>query len=182
MPYDDDGSADIASREGAKALEEARQRCTEALYLLDAEITGDPQVAPLGTEMGDSNPMPEIHASILLYWRQLRPHLLDRAQPHWTGECYNEPVSVVKIPTGPAIEHMDVGGQVRRERIEGLGDVADWTMKSVERGTETTQCYLSPAAVTAIHDKLFEVQNRLGLYVAGREDTGQRRGSGPSTI
>jgi hypothetical protein len=182
MPYDDDGSADIASREGAKALEQARQRCTEALYMLDAEITGDPQVAPLGAEMSGSNPMPEIHASILLYWRQLRPHLLGRAHPHWTGECYNTAIATVKIPTGPAIEHMDIGGQMRRERIEGLQDVADWTMKSVDRGTETTQCYLSPAAVTAIHDKLFEVQNGLGLYVAGREEAGERRNSGPSTI
>jgi hypothetical protein len=175
MPYDDDGSADIASREGAKALEQARQRCTEALYMLDAEITGDPEVAPLGAKIGSNNPMPEIHASVLLYWRQLRPHLLQRAEPHWTGEFYNEPVAVVKIPTGPAVEHMDIGGQMRREPIEGLRDVRDWTMKSVDRGTETTQCYLSPAAVTAIHDKLFEVQNGLGLTVQGQQVRDSRR-------
>jgi hypothetical protein len=181
MPYDDDGSADVASREGAKALEQARQRCTEALYLLDAEVQGDPEVAPLGAEMDDTSPMPEIHASILLYWRQLRPHLLQRAEPHWTGDFYDGPIAVVKIPTGPTIEYMDGGSQMTTEVIEGLSDVSNWTMKSVDRGTETTQCYLSPAAVTAIHDKLFQVQSGLGLYVDGREDTG-RRNSGPSTI
>jgi hypothetical protein len=48
-------------------------------------------------------------------------------------------------------------------------------MKSVDRGTETTQCYLSPAAVTAIHDKLFEVQNGLGLTVQGQQVRDSRR-------
>jgi hypothetical protein len=182
MPYDDDGSADIASREGAKALEQARQRCTEALYLLAAEVQGDPQVAPLGAEMDPSNPMPEIHASILLYWRQLRPHLLHRAEPHWTGDHYDEPIAVVKIPVGPAIEHMDVGGQMTTEVIEGLSDVSDWTMKSVDRGTETTQCYLSPAAATAVHDKLFEVQSGLGLYVEGDQVRDSRRSGDVSKI
>lgn len=181
--YDSDGQgADLASKEGARTLEEARSRVNKAIYYLDVEVSGAPQVAALDTRLPDGSPMPEVHASLLMYFRQLEPHIYVRAEPHWTGEQYEEPVAEVKIPQGPAISGESMArGRHTIDTIDGLRDLTDWEMKSVEVGAEQTQCYLSPDAIVSCYRKLHKIQNQLGLSVQPR-DGSQRRTDGPSRI
>lgn len=177
----DGQGADIASKQGAKTLEEARARVNQAIYYLDTQVSGEPDVAALETRLPADSPMPEIHAALLMYFRQLEPHLYTRAQPHWTGEFYDEPVATIKIPYGPPTADDVNINRHRAVTLAGLQDLTGWEMRSVDIGAETTQVYLSPDAIVSAYRKLHNVQNQLGLSVQPRDGT-QRRGEGPSRI
>jgi|APHM01.1.fsa_nt_gi hypothetical protein len=179
--YESDQGADIASQEGAKTLEEARARVNQAIYYLDTQVSGEPDVAALETRLPADSPMPEIHATLLMYFRQLEPHLYTRAQPHWTGEFYSEPIATIKVPHGPAVSNDVDINRYRSATLDGLADLTDWEMRSIDVGAETTQVYLSPDAIVSSYRQLHNVQNQLGLSVQPRDGT-QRRNDGPSRI
>jgi len=129
--------------------------------------------------MPEDSPMPEVHASLLRYYRHMKPHLITRANGHLTGEYYKKegeaPLATVEVPKGPAVEGYQ---QTEPVDIIGFRDLEDWMLRSVRvpggrGGPQKAHAYLSPAAIQTCYSKLLYVQSRLGLHVRPRDEISQ---------
>lgn len=170
MQDDSTSGQDLAARQGARTLQEAQLRCAEAIYYLDMHLRGDPTLAIVGSEVPEDSPIMTIHSSLLHYFRQFEPHLIVRAEGHYTGDALDEPIATVKIPQGPEVEGMR---QTTEETIDGIEDLSDWSMRSIELpgfGRKTSPLYLSPDAIVASYRQMLQAQAALGLHVRARKE------------
>lgn len=165
MSGDTSSGRDLTARSSAQLLVQAHNAVSEGIVWLDLAVSGDPQRAVLADEIDQGNRLPEIHGYLLLYYRQLKPHLITRAKPRYNGDYYDDGITTVKIPYGPASA---AESRTKTETLDGLQAVEDWSMRSQQRPGEQseTRVYLSPEAIVEVYTELSDVQTMLGLNVS----------------
>lgn len=170
----DDSGRGVAAKQSARTLQQAQQQAAAAVGMLESHVDGDPSVAIVAADLPANSPMPDVHRAVMTYFFQLEPLLHARAPGHYRGDYYDEPITEVKVPAGPAI---DGYGQHETEVIYSLADLEDWQLRTVQRpgqhGHEQSRLFLSPLGYSDINRKLMQAQGALGLAVDAIEERNQ---------
>lgn len=182
--YDTDSAREVAARQGAQTLQQAHAVCSESIFQLDRQIVGDPRMAVIETELESGSLLPDVHAALLFYFRQLEPHMHRRAIPWWTGQHFKDAdrydegcICRVKVPHGMAV---DGYRQTTVETIQGFKDLNEWAMRSVtlpatDNGARRqSRLYLSPHAIVQCYRRLCELQSTLQLNIQSSSTANRR--------
>lgn len=172
----DDPAQEVSSRDGAKTITKIRLACAQQIMRFEERVTGDPKVAILGSEIGESHPVSKAHSLTLLYYGELEAIMQQKMPGMWSGEALDEPIATVLVPKHPGVAGMT---DYREETIGNFHSLESWSMKSVEMPVgklgqqEQVRLFLSPDAIRQVYRLLKRVQSHLGLDATGKQERKQ---------